>query len=328
MMFFVASTYTADIGTTLTSAMTEILEVISYDQTSGVATLGRLGGGILNLQSRRIDIAGEEVIFTGIPADSYDNTTHRFLTVRTSNETGQLASAALQIEGVANGAQYELNGGASTNVSSIEYEGNHNISTGTTTNDLVIDISGRFQVLPTQTNSDLHTVTITQNQLFGILPLDRIPANPSGTFTTSAVAPIGADTISVADATGIASGSTFTVGATTYTIEGVDVPNNALAVSPDIATASIASGTMISWSRDYAGVVALPAAVPGDAIKILNTSTFTTTGTQTSGTWRIVGNATQPIMKAASGLNLDDQTASFELIYVDDTIGWGIFGIN
>lgn len=332
MLFFVGSTFNIPSGTTQVSiGDTDVYEIISYNADEMVAVFGRVGGGTLQLQSERIEIGSSEVIYSNLPADVYDSSSHRFLTVRNNDESGQVATAELNIQGTANGARVTQVDGqpADIGVSSLEFTGNQNNVESDANGNVSVDLSGRYQIIGTQTSAtDLVAYTIPQADLFGVITLDVLPANPSGMATTDAVAVIGAEDISVADASGIASGSTFMIGANTYTIEGVDTMANEISISPPVMGASIASGTPINWSRSYAGIVQLPSAAPGDSIKVLNTSTFTATGTQTSGTWRITGNAAQSIMKASSGLILDDQTASFEMIYVDDTVGWGIFGIN
>ncbi len=76
----------------------------------------------------------------------------------------------------------------------------------------------------------------------------------------------------------------------------------------------------------------LPIGGTGDSIKIINTSTINADGTvgATTGQWNIAPDATQTIMGIASSdpLDLDDPTASFELIYTGGDMGWIINGIN
>ena len=80
-----------------------------------------------------------------------------------------------------------------------------------------------------------------------------------------------------------------------------------------------------------AGSIALPSTnlVAGDSIKFSNVSTHgTNDATVTSSTWSITGGGNN-IIKSNTALVLDDQTASFELIWTGDTtVGWIIIGIN
>ena len=81
--------------------------------------------------------------------------------------------------------------------------------------------------------------------------------------------------------------------------------------------------------------VTLPTGQLGDSIKIVNTSTINDDGSAgaTTGQWSINSAIGQSIMGIAesevdSDLDLDDPTASFELVYSGGNMGWTIIGIN
>ena len=70
---------------------------------------------------------------------------------------------------------------------------------------------------------------------------------------------------------------------------------------------------------------------PGDSVKITNLSTTDSTGMPTTSQfqWTIMAQGSERIMRATTGLVLDDPTASFELIWTGDpNIGWVLNGIN
>ncbi len=81
----------------------------------------------------------------------------------------------------------------------------------------------------------------------------------------------------------------------------------------------------------------LPVGTLGDSIKIVNTSTINSDGSvgATTGQWAInvspaSGQKIMGIVESAmdSDLDLDDPTASFELVYSGSDLGWVIIGIN
>jgi hypothetical protein len=97
---------------------------------------------------------------------------------------------------------------------------------------------------------------------------------------------------------------------------------NTGAVSSDYSVSVISSATTAVKNTLYvftgSAALTLPAGVVGNSIKISNRSATTTC--------TVVPNGTDKIMGSNTTMTLDDENASFELIFSGTTQGWVIIG--
>jgi hypothetical protein len=141
---------------------------------------------------------------------------------------------------------------------------------------------------------------------------DKSTYSLSGTTLTFSTAPQNGYTIEVMSFDSISIAST---GVTSYN-------GNTGAVSSDYSVSVISSATTAVKNTLYvftgSAALTLPAGVVGNSIKISNRSATTTC--------TVVPNGTDKIMGSNTTMTLDDENASFELIFSGTTQGWVIIG--
>ena len=154
---------------------------------------------------------------------------------------------------------------------------------------------------------------------------DKSTYSISGTTLTFSTAPQNGYTIEVMsfDSISIASTGVTSYNGSTGAVTGVASYNGSTgAVSSDYSVSVINSATTAVKNTLYvftgSAALTLPAGVVGNSIKISNRSAATTC--------TVVPNGTDKIMGSNATMTLDDENASFELIYSGTAQGWVIIG--
>ena len=149
-----------------------------------------------------------------------------------------------------------------------------------------------------------------------------------GGVTLSGIPDLGSsNTLVGIDASGVLSAVQPPTGGNTVQNSG-----NALTVNTTLVANSLYVLGRGAETSPAGGVkiLTLPAGTIGDSIKLSNLRE-TLTGAWT-GQWALVTNGTEHIMgqdaTTADPFDLDDPTASFELVYTNTAIGWVIIGAN
>ena len=131
------------VGTPIDSTTIPVYMIVGYNSTTGVLTLGLLGSGAVNISSQTFNLSSSEIIVANLPDE--DELEYNFVTVGDDNI---LSKTDLNIMGSANGAHYTIpDEGVATPqaLSSITFEGDHNVSQGDTTGSVIVDVSGRYR---------------------------------------------------------------------------------------------------------------------------------------------------------------------------------------
>src|SRR6056300_650447 len=154
---------------------------------------------------------------------------------------------------------------------------------------------------------------------------DKSTYSLSGTTLTFSTAPQNGYTIEVMsfDSISIASTGVTSFNGSTGAVTGVSSYNGSTgAVSSDYSVSVISSATTAVKNTLYVFTASLaltlPAGVVGNSIKISNRSAATTC--------TIVPDGTDKIMGSNTTMTLDDENASFELIFSGTAQGWVIIG--
>jgi hypothetical protein len=154
---------------------------------------------------------------------------------------------------------------------------------------------------------------------------DKSTYSLSGTTLTFSTAPQNGYTIEVMsfDSISIASTGVTSFNGSTGAVTGVSSYNGGTgAVSSDYSVSVISSATTAVKNTLYvftaSAALTLPAGVVGNSIKISNRSATTTC--------TIVPDGTDKIMGSNTTMTLDDENASFELIFSGTAQGWVIIG--
>src|SRR5210317_1408343 len=154
---------------------------------------------------------------------------------------------------------------------------------------------------------------------------DKSTYSLSGTTLTFSTAPQNGYTIEVMsfDSISIASTGVTSFNGSTGAVTGVASFNGSTgAVSSDYSVSVISSATTAVKNTLYvftaSAALTLPAGVVGNSIKISNRSAATTC--------TIVPDGTDKIMGSNTTMTLDDENASFELIFSGTAQGWVIIG--
>ena len=154
---------------------------------------------------------------------------------------------------------------------------------------------------------------------------DKSTYSISGTTLTFSTAPQNGYTIEVMsfDSISIASTGVTSFNGSTGAVTGVSSYNGSTgAVSSDYSVSVISSATTAVKNTLYvftgSAALTLPAGVVGNSIKISNRSATTTC--------TVVPNGTDKIMGSNTTMTLDDENASFELIFSGTAQGWVIIG--
>jgi hypothetical protein len=154
---------------------------------------------------------------------------------------------------------------------------------------------------------------------------DKSTYSLSGTTLTFSTAPQNGYTIEVMsfDSISIASTGVTSFNGSTGAVTGVSSYNGSTgAVSSDYSVSVISSATTAVKNTLYvftaSAALTLPVGVVGNSIKISNRSATTTC--------TIVPNGTDKIMGSNTTMTLDDENASFELIFSGTAQGWVIIG--
>ncbi len=111
--------------------------IVAYNETTNVLTFGKLGTGAITISSDVLNLNPGTIIATQLPDE--DDANFDFVTIGQDNI---LSKSSLDIQGTANGARYNFEGVTEGSISSITFEGDHNISD--VGGDVSVDISGRY----------------------------------------------------------------------------------------------------------------------------------------------------------------------------------------
>ena len=173
----------------------EVYAITGFNSTTGLATFGLVGGGSLNIATETLNVDSSSVRFNNVPNN---NTSGDFLFLDPNN-SNRITSGQINVSSSFNSVSYDFGNQTGVDgISSITFEGDHNIDVNTANNPR-IDITGRYFFGGELDQDSILLLSPWNTYVLNPITSDSVVSLPASPIVGDSVKIVNLSTVAVSD---------------------------------------------------------------------------------------------------------------------------------